>query len=149
MKLPLTGTCLCGAVQVTVSALPLMTMACHCRDCQKLSAGAYTLTTMVPRDSFSCTGDLVRGGLHSDGRAHYNCASCLTIVYSQVGIAPQRVNVRTSVLDDGAALVPFIEVMTEDKMPWVNVPAMHSFARAPASLDALHALMDDYAAWLS
>ncbi len=105
-RLPLKGSCLCGSVHVSLSALPLLTLACHCRDCQKLCASAYSLTAMFPADSFSVTGDLMRGGLRSKGREHHYCRSCLTFVYSRIAGADERVNLRISVRDDPAALPP-------------------------------------------
>lgn len=144
LKPPFEGSCLCGSVQVRATASPLLTLACHCRDCQKLSASAYSLTTMFPSDSFSCTGALITGGLGSQGRTHYFCKSCLNFVYSQIGGADQRINLRTSVLNEAASFEPFIELMTDQKMPWANVPAVHSFSQFPESLDALQALMSEY-----
>lgn len=142
---PFKGACLCGSVQVSITAAPLLTFACHCRDCQKFSASAYSLSTMFPFDSFSCTGDLIIGGLRSEERTHYFCASCLNFIYSQVGGPNQRINLRTSVLEDTAAFEPFAELMTQQKMPWSKVPAVHSFARHPETLDELQVLMKAYA----
>lgn len=144
-KPPYEGACLCGSVQVRATARPLLTVACHCRDCQKLSASAYTLTTMFPRHAFSCTGDLVRGGLRSDGRAHFYCKSCLNIIYSRLDGGPERINLRTSILHQAAVFDPFVEVMTDEKLPWAHVPAVHSYASAPTSLGELQSLMDAYA----
>lgn len=141
---PFEGSCLCGAVQIRVTAPPLLTLACHCRDCQKLSASAYSLTTMFPSDHFSCTGELIKGGLCSSGRTHYFCKSCLNFVYSQIGGAEQRINLRTSVLNDAASFEPFVELMTDEKMPWSHVPVARSFSQYPASLDELQALMVGY-----
>lgn len=143
-KPPLKGACLCGSVRVRVTAAALLTLACHCRDCQKLCASAYSLTTMFPSDGFSCTGELIEGGLRTHGRTHYFCKSCLGFVFSRIEGADQRVNLRTSVLDEAGSFVPFVEVMTEKKMAWAGVPATHSFARYPASLNELQALMDAY-----
>lgn len=143
-KFPLKGSCLCGSVQVNITASPLLTFACHCRDCQKFSASAYSLTTMFPRDGFSCAGELIKGGLGSDGRTHYFCKSCLNFIYSQVAGADHRINLRTSVLDEAASFEPFVELMTDEKMPWARVPAVHSFARYPETLEELRELMDNY-----
>lgn len=143
-KPPFEGTCLCGSVQVTATAPPLLTLACHCRDCQKLSASAYSLTTLFPSDSFSCTGELIKGGLASSGRTHYFCKSCLNFIYSQIAGADQRINLRTSVLNEAASFEPFIELMTDEKMPWADVPAVHSFPQYPESLGELQALMDAF-----
>lgn len=146
---PLTGSCLCGAVQVRIAASPLLTLACHCRDCQKLSAGAFSLTTMFPRDAFSCAGDLVEGGRGTAGRAYYLCRSCLNFVFTRIDAAGSRVNLRTSVLDDAADFAPFVEVMAGEKLPWVHVPAVHSYTRYPETPEELQALMADYSRWRS
>ena len=71
-KLPWDGGCLCGVVRFRVSAPPLLTMACHCTGCQKLSASAYSLIIAVPSDGFAVTrGELVTGGLHGPHRQLY------------------------------------------------------------------------------
>jgi hypothetical protein len=144
-KLPLKGSCLCGAVNVTLTAPPILSVACHCRDCQKFTASAFSLTLMFPRDSFSITGDLVTGGLHSKNRTHHFCASCQNFIYSELAFATHRINLRTSVLDTAVKFPPFVEVMAEDKLPWVQVPVHHSYARAPARAEELQQLMDEYA----
>ena len=36
-NLPLEGGCRCGQVRLKISAPPLLTMACHCTGCQKMS----------------------------------------------------------------------------------------------------------------
>ena len=139
------GSCLCGAVRIRVTAPPLLTSACHCRDCQKLSAGPFTLTAMFPEEAVAVTGELVPGALRTPGRDHLYCATCLTFVLSRIEGAGPRINLRLSLLDQARAFAPFIETMTDQKMPWVRVPAVHSFARYPAGPDALRNLMDDYA----
>lgn len=144
--LPLKGACLCGAVEITATAPPLLTLACHCRGCQKLCASAFSLTTMFPRDAVTYSGELIKGGLGTPGRAHYFCKSCLNFVFSQLDGAEYRINLRTSVLDQAALFEPFVEVMTKEKMPWVNLPAVHSYAKYPTSLEELQALMNAYGA---
>lgn len=143
---PFKGACLCGAVRLEITASPLLTLACHCRGCQKFSASAFSLTTMFPRDSVSITGELVQGGLGSEGKDHFFCKSCKNFVYSQIGAANDRINIRTSMLDDAASFPPFVEVMTDDKLDWVSVPVAHSYKQSPTSLEELHALMDAYQA---
>ncbi|MEO1108048.1 MAG: GFA family protein [Pseudomonadota bacterium] len=147
-KPPYTGQCLCGAVRVNITAPPLLTVACHCADCQKLTASAFSLTTMFPRDSFECTGALVTGGRHSAERRHFYCRSCLCFVYSEVGQA-DRINLRTSVLDEADKFEPFLEVMREDKLEWTNTPSVHRYDRYPTSPEELQALMSAYSTWFT
>jgi hypothetical protein len=65
------GKCRCGQVQFEVSSEPLMTMACHCTGCQRMTASAFSLSTLHPRSGFTVTrGEPVIGGLHSTNFRH-------------------------------------------------------------------------------
>jgi hypothetical protein len=59
MSYPTTGTCQCGKVHYKLKQPPIKTVACHCADCQKVSAGAFTITMLVKREDF----ELIRGEL--------------------------------------------------------------------------------------
>ena len=50
--LPAVGRCRCGQLRIEVSAPPIMTAACHCRGCQRMSASAFSLTALMPGDAF-------------------------------------------------------------------------------------------------
>ena len=64
---PVEGACICGECRVRVSIAPIITMACHCTGCQKLSASAFSLTAMVPVDGFEViAGRTQIGALHGD-----------------------------------------------------------------------------------
>jgi len=120
-------------------------MVCHCGDCQKLTASAFSLTAMFTADSVSFTGAMVRGGLRSAQRAHFYCASCLGFVYSQIAAAPERVNIRTSLLAQPERFEPFLEVMDIDKLPWAHLSGHRSYETRPESLEELTSLFEEYA----
>ena len=86
----------------------------------------------------------MRGGLRSKGREHHYCRSCLTFVYSRIAGADERVNLRISVLDDAAALPPYVEVMTDEKQDWAEVSAAYSYSRFPEGAEELRGLMESY-----
>ncbi|KIC37028.1 aldehyde-activating protein [Leisingera sp. ANG-M7] len=144
LQLPMKGACLCGQVQVCVTAPPLLTLACHCRDCQKLCASAFSLTAMFAAESFSVTGRLLAGGLRSGRREHNFCRDCLNFVFTRIQGAESRVNLRTALFADLARFEPFVELMTEEKLPWSSVPATHSYARFPETAVELETLMAEY-----
>lgn len=54
-KLPREGGCLCGKVRFRITAPPLLTIACHCKGCQRLTASAFSLSVGVPADGFEVT----------------------------------------------------------------------------------------------
>jgi hypothetical protein len=52
---PIAGGCACGAIRYEVTAEPIVTFNCHCRDCQKTTGGAYTPVFYVPAKGFKIT----------------------------------------------------------------------------------------------
>ena len=62
------GECRCGKVRLRAEGPPLITMACHCRGCQKLTSSAYSLSALTPEAGFEVTageavvGRATRGG---------------------------------------------------------------------------------------
>ena len=138
------GGCLCEQVRFRITQAPLMTLACHCRGCQKLTSSAFSLTVIVPGDGFEVTlGEPVIGGLHGAHRQYY-CPNCMSWLFTR---PPEDVvasiGVRTSLLDDPSGLEPFIETMTVEKVPWARTPATISFDRFPARPEWV-ALMQRY-----
>jgi hypothetical protein len=47
-------------------------------------------------------------------------------------------------LDEPRDLVPFIETMTREKLPWASTPAVHSFEGFPP-MDRYEGLVAEYA----
>ena len=69
LTLPQDGSCRCGRVKLRISKAPLLSMACHCTGCQKMSSSAYSLSAAIPADGFEVTeGEPVIGGLHGAAR---------------------------------------------------------------------------------
>ncbi|MBX3479673.1 MAG: GFA family protein [Caulobacter sp.] len=131
--LPLEGGCRCGQVRFRIAAAPMITMACHCTGCQKMSASAYSLSVMVPAEGFAVTaGEPVIGGLHGEIR-HNHCPHCLSWMFTR--LPRPFVNVRTTMLDDPSGFPPFIESYTSERLPWATTPAVHSFEQFPAPED--------------
>ncbi|WP_019959587.1 GFA family protein [Woodsholea maritima] len=144
--LPQTGTCRCGAVEIEVSAQPLMTAACHCRGCQKMSASAFSLTAMIPSAGFKVTkGTPVKGGLQGPQLDHFCCPECKSWMFTRITGLPDFVNVRPTLFEDLSWATPFIETMTSAKLNWVNLPVEHSFDGFPPVEDYM-ALITAYSA---
>jgi hypothetical protein len=143
-KLPWNGACRCGQVRFTISAAPLLTMACHCRGCQKMSASAYSLSVAIPTAGFAVAqGAPVLGGLHGATR-HYFCPHCKTWMFTRPEGMDDFVNVRPTLLDDASWVVPFIETYTKARLPGVATAAKHSYEEVPP-LEAFGQLMEEFA----
>ena len=136
--LPMEGGCRCDRVRFKVSAAPLLTMACHCTGCQRMTGSAYSLSAVIPSDAFAVArGEPVIGGLHGPHR-HFFCGYCMSWMFTRPEGFDAIVNVRATLLDDPSWYVPYAETMTSEKLPWVTTPAVHSFEKFPAMEDWQH-----------
>jgi len=143
-NLPWSAGCRCDGLRMRISEPPIVTMACHCAGCQRMSASAFSLSILVPASGFEVTqGDAVIGGLHGPSR-HFHCAHCKTWAFTRPEGLTQFVNVRATMLDDAKGFEPFIETYTSEKLAWAATPAVRSFAKFP-SLDDYTELTAQYA----
>ena len=122
---------MCGGIRFRLSAPPFLTMACHCKGCQRLSASAYSLTIAMPTEGFAITqGEPVLGGLHGPHRQLY-CPHCKNWMFTRPTGMDWLVNVRATMLDEHQWYTPFIEVATAEGLQWAKTSAVHSFATHP------------------
>lgn len=131
--LPWQGRCRCGQTRFSISAPPLLTMACHCTGCQRMSASAFSLSVAVPSEAFTVTaGEPVIGGLHGADVHHFFCPHCMIWMFTRPEMAPQIVNVRATMLDEHSWFTPFMETWTREKLPWATTGAKRSYETMPA-----------------
>ncbi|WP_026868865.1 GFA family protein [Inquilinus limosus] len=143
--LPQEGRCRCGQVRFRITARPLLTMACHCTGCQRMTGSAFSLSAAIPAEGFTVTqGEPVIGGLHGPSR-HYFCPHCLSWLFTRPEGLDHFVNIRSTMLDDPAWSVPFIETFTSEKLAWATTPAVHSYETFPP-MEAYGHLVAEYAA---
>lgn len=144
-KLPLEGSCRCGEVRLKISALPMITMACHCKGCQRMTASAFSCSAAIPSNGFEVTsGEPVIGGAHGEDAHHYHCPRCKSWLFTKAAGMDWFVNIRPTMLDDAAWFSPFIETYTSAKFLWAETGARHGFPEFPP-LDAYEELMKEYA----
>jgi hypothetical protein len=131
-NLPWEGGCRCGQVRLKITAPPLLTMACHCTGCQRMSSSAYSLSAAIPSEGFHVTkGEPVIGGLHGGEVHHYCCPHCMSWMFTRVPGMDWFVNLRPTMLDDPSWYKPFIETFTKEKLHWASTPAVHSYETFP------------------
>ncbi len=129
------GSCRCGGVAFEIAGEPLITMACHCVGCQRMTASAFSLSAMYPAERFTVTaGAPVLGGLRGETR-HYFCDSCKSWLYTSPEGAREYVNVRATMCDNAQTFQPFMECYTKEKLAWVNIPCAYSFEGFPDRAD--------------
>ncbi len=94
------GSCRCNEVRFSLSEPPVITMACHCTGCQKMTSSAFSLSALYAAGAFTVTqGCPVIGGLHGVDR-HYFCPRCMSWLFTRPHGIDEFVNVRASLLDN-------------------------------------------------
>ena len=124
----LSGGCQCGGVRYEVTAeKPYRTHVCHCTDCRKQSGSAFSITWIVPEDSFRLTqGKLkVFASKAQSGRAKRGafCPDCGSRIYNTIELRPGLLSIKPGTLDDASGLAPTRHVWVQSKLPWVEIPA--------------------------
>ena len=134
-KLPWQGGCRCDEVRIRITKPPLITMACHCSGCQVMSASAFSLSIGLPADGLEIlSGEPVLGGLRQAHRQYF-CPSCKSWMFTRPSGLDWLLNLRPSLLESHHWYVPFIEVMTAEKLPWARTSATHSYDTAPEAAE--------------
>lgn len=131
-NLPWEGGCRCDSVRVRVTKPPLLTGACHCLGCRKMSASAYSLTVTVPADGFEVlSGEPEIGGLHGPVSRHFHCPRCKSWLFTRAEGMDWFVNLRATVLDDHRWFEPFVELFAREKLPWASASARYRYEADP------------------
>lgn len=113
----------------------MITMACHCTGCQRMTASAYSLSELYPSAAFRLTsGEPVLGGLQAETK-HYFCPSCKSWLFTRPDGMGDFVNVRATMMEDSRSFTPFIESFTDEMLPWAKTSAPHSFEKFPTADD--------------
>ena len=136
MRLPLTGQCLCGAVQYQINDVPKKMGICHCRACQRFTGSGYWPFLVVSADDLKVTGHVSEyQGIGSSGKKIYRlfCTQCGSSLFGRPDLWPDIRIVSASSLDDPAQFKPEFTVWTEEAQPWDCVnPKVQQFLRNPA-----------------
>ena len=130
MEIPITGSCQCGNVTYKASKAPLASLACHCIDCQKLSASAYSTVLIFKTENISFSGKLKSWQRISDsGRKNiaYFCPNCGNRIYHFDPDNPQLTRLKSGTIDSDAIPAPQANQFISRKPEWVklcdNVPS--------------------------
>jgi hypothetical protein len=116
------GGCACGALRFALRAPPLFTHVCHCRDCQRRTGSAFSITTIVLRDDLAITSGSLAAKAVSARSTAFVCAECETAVYVASTTYPVTFVLRPGTLDDPSTATPQAHIWVRRKQPWVVLP---------------------------
>jgi hypothetical protein len=125
MQYPLNGSCQCGGVTYQLREPPLAVAACHCRQCQKLSSSAFSITAMVNASDISFAGEMRQWSRLADSGnttiAHF-CPRCGNHLYHYNPGHPDKIMLKPSTLADTRLVQPTIHVWVREKQDWYAIP---------------------------
>lgn len=139
---PVEGGCQCGAVRYRITASPLGVYNCHCRDCQRSSGAAYSMSMPTRREHFEhLSGEVTAFDKSADsGRVvrMLGCATCGTKLWNEPLASSAMLVVKPGTLDDPSWAVPVGNIWTNSALPWVRIDETQvSFTGQPADRQPL------------
>jgi hypothetical protein len=123
----LEGGCACGNIRYRLAAAPLIVHACHCRDCQRITGGAFVINLWIESRFVETAGGApkahrLKGG---SGNPHdvFFCERCGTYVWSRYhGARGDFLFVRAGTLDNPDTVRPDVHIFTRSKVAWLQLP---------------------------
>ncbi|MES2056880.1 MAG: GFA family protein [Pseudomonadota bacterium] len=136
MSEPYTGGCACGAIRYDISAEPLVSNHCQCRDCQRKSGtGHGSYMTFAQRRDVTLAGDATHWeivGASGNVKTRSFCPTCGSPVYLTFAAMPDLFTIHAASLDDPGRYVPQIVTYTSSGHAWDRLdPALPTFDKMP------------------
>lgn len=120
---PITGRCLCGGVTYSVDAEPVWQGICHCSNCQRQTASAFSTVVGVPSKALTVEGSslasfkTVSEGFQSTTERRF-CSTCGSPIYSTIESMPEVAFLKAGTIDDISWFEPTAEIWTSSAQPW-------------------------------
>ena len=133
---PFTGGCACGAIRYACSAEPMMSLNCHCRDCQRATGSAYNTVVGVPAAKVQFTQGSPQyyetSGERGTSVRHGFCPTCGSPLVALPSAYPAMMSLHASSLDDPSWVRPAVDIWTSRAQPWDAMnPAIPKFETQP------------------
>ncbi|MGV8854130.1 MAG: GFA family protein [Devosia sp.] len=140
---PVEGGCQCGVVRYRLLASPLSVYNCHCKDCQRFSGAAWSISMPVESDRLEhLSGTLASYDKIADsgrGISMQFCVHCHGWLWNRPQASPALVMLRAGSLDSLNWAVPVGNIWTDSKVAWVDIdPALVNMPGQPASREPLY-----------
>ena len=117
----ITGGCLCGAVEYTLTVKPMAEVVCHCKDCQKHTGTAFATVIFVAKNHVQITGELQGYESATDAgnvMTRTFCPNCGTHITENTTGFPDVVVLTAGTLDDPSWIKPTAQCFAGRKQPW-------------------------------
>ena len=123
-EMPLTGSCLCGAVRFEVTEPPLFASYCHCTRCQRRTGTAASAQARIAPGSLRVTEgeELLRAFEPPDGAPKVFCSACGAALWSKNPETGEPTGVRMSAFDADPGVKPSFRQYVAYAASWEPIP---------------------------
>ncbi len=125
IRYPIEGSCQCGNITYQLLEPPLFVLACHCKECQKLSTSAFSITAVVKTDSVKFSGEMAEWQRIADSgnvNAAKFCPVCGNRIFHFDPAQPDKLKLKPANLSDTRLIQPTVHVWVSEKQDWVEIP---------------------------
>ena len=142
LKIPFSGGCACGAIRYQATGDPILSLNCHCRDCQHASGSAYASLIVLSTEDVEMSGEEPKYHAKiSDGGNEVRrgfCADCGSPVTLLEPDRPKLVFLQAGSLDDPSNHEPTMDIFIASAHPWDTLdPQLEKFPGMPPVPDSL------------
>ena len=120
--------CTCGPVRYEITAEPVRSFQCQCRDCQRDTGAGHASVAVFPRAAMRITGDAIENLRIADSGAEKRkgfCGNCGSPLYNKPQNVPDLIGVYVGTLDDPSGFKPQIVMYASQGHSWDHLdPAL-------------------------
>ncbi|TKA61467.1 hypothetical protein B0A49_12575 [Cryomyces minteri] len=118
------GSCHCGQMEWTAKLDTAEHVLCHCDTCKRLGGGPYSCNQIIPKEDLRIFRGVPKVYVYTGASGKnvncYYCGNCTSHVYHHQDAMPDKVIVRTLLLDGGDAMPATGEIFAEGRLGWVR-----------------------------
>ncbi|MDF2180840.1 GFA family protein [Neptuniibacter sp. CAU 1671] len=122
---PIEGSCQCGNIRLRLLRAPKLIACCHCRECQKLSTSAFSITAVVDACDVEIEGELKhweRKAESGNTIAAKFCPHCGNRIYHYHPDKPDVIRLKPTYLEDTRFIQPTAHIWVSEKQDWFTLP---------------------------
>ncbi len=132
------GGCQCGRIRYALSGALPPAYACHCGECKKQSASAFSLSVAVASDRLKMAGisaSFETVAYSGATKTCYFCPKCGTRLWHGSSASPDIVTLKVGTLDNSANIAPHAHLWVSKKQAGISLdPGVPAFDTQPENL---------------
>ena len=117
------GGCLCGQIRYESDAESLLTVLCHCSNCQKNSGTAYSTNVAIPKGELRVDGEpstYIDSSDTGNAVSRFFCPNCGSPLVSESDGLDLTI-IKAGTLDDTSWLRPTMEIYCDSTQEWTKL----------------------------